>query len=39
MGDAISVLVFRVGSGHGDIPGLQTSLIGFLVLVLNQESV
>lgn len=39
MGDAISALVFHVGSGHGDIPSLQIPLIGFLVLVLNQESV
>jgi hypothetical protein len=39
MGDVISVLVFRFGSGHDDIPGLQIPLIGFLVLVLNQELV
>jgi hypothetical protein len=38
MRDTISVLVLRVGSGNDDVIGLQVALIGFLVLVLNQDS-
>jgi hypothetical protein len=37
MRDTISVLILHVGSGNGDVIGLQVALIGFLVLVLNQD--